>query len=315
MARSGKYTHRVNKRQLIKDSLIEAGVIQDTQPVDGNMYAYMGRRLNDVIKALQAKGLHLWRVKDVTLLLEKDKLRYGLGVAGDRASESVNRAVLTGSVAIAATTYAMVSTNVVLGDFVGLEMTDGEMWWTTVATVPDAASITVTTGPTTAAIVGAVVYSYTALSPKPLRILEAYTIQAGSESNKTVLRIVPREEWMRDSVSESTGYVNEIYFRPDLDLSYINVSPASSDNLQRIVMTVELPLDNMDVATDDLALPDWWYEAMHLRLSHAAARRYRAPIDKVRELKSDAKEAVKEAEDYNVETTYIQMAPTVTWTQ
>lgn len=314
MAISSTYAYTTNKQSLIKDALIEANVIQDNQEVDGEMYAWMSRSLNRLLKQLQAKGLHLWKTQEVTLLLEKDKIEYTLGTGGDRCASTVVRALSTTATAIAATTYDVPSTGMATGDIVGIEMTDGEMFWDAVATIPDAASITVSTGPTTAAASGAVVYAYTSVIPKPLRVHEAYVIQAASEDSHQPITVVPREEYMRLNSKNTGGVVVEIWFNPNRTTSALKVWPTSNDNIQRIVMIVELPIANMDLTTDDVEFPDWWFEAIHLKLSHSAARAYMSPIDKVRELKADAKVAVQEAEDFNVETTYIEMFPTdVDW--
>lgn len=313
MATSGNYVYSVNKQELIKDALLEAGVLNDTQEPEGNMYGFMSRRLNGIIKQLQTKGLQLWRIKEVTLLLEEDKVEYTLGPSGDRCSETVIRALSTASVAIAATTYDVPSTGMTVGDVVGIEMSDGEMHWTTIATIPDTASITVTTGPTVACDSRAVVYSYTALIPKPLRIHEAYSIVKDSENNHIPLNIIPREEYMRLNSKNTEGYVNSLYFNPDRVDSKLKIWPVSSDNIQRIVMTAQLPFQTMDDAADELHFPDWWYEALHLTLSHAAARGYMAPIEKTRELRNDSLIAVQDAEDFDVETTYIEMVPSVKW--
>jgi hypothetical protein len=89
MATSGTYTFSLNTQQVIKDALIEAGVIRDDQEVDGGMYDSARRRLNRILKALQAQGLHLWRTTDCTLLLEDGKKEYTLGPSGDRWTETL----------------------------------------------------------------------------------------------------------------------------------------------------------------------------------------------------------------------------------
>ena len=314
MAISNNYAYTVTKQSLIKDALIEAGVITDDQEVDGAMYAWMSRRLNGLLKQLQAKGLHLWKTQKVTLLLDKDRIEYTIGVGSDSVcAEDLIRTTLTASVAVATTTYSVDSTGMTVGDYIGIEQTDGILYWQPIATIPDSSSVTVPVGPTSPANDNATVYSYTNVIPKPLRVHEAYVIQKDSENSHLPIRVVPREEYMRLNSKNTGGVVVELYFNPNRGNSVIKVWPTSTDNIQRVVMTVELPIANMDKTTDDLEFPDWWFEAIHLKLAHSASRAYRAPIDKVRELKSDAKEAVKDAEDFNVENTYIEMQPAVKW--
>jgi hypothetical protein len=314
MALSNTYTYTVNKLTLITDALIEAGVIQDDEAVDGGMHAWMSRRLNGLVKQLQARGLHLWRTVEVTLLLESSKVEYTLGTGGDRCSETVVRGLTTTATAIAAITYDVPSTGMAVSDIVGIEMSDGEMHWDTVATIPDSASITVSTGPTVAAALGAVVYAYTAIIPKPLRIHEAYVIQKANEDSHQPLTVIPREEYMRLNSKITASIPVEIWFNPERTTSMLKIWPTSNNNIQRIVMTAELPMDDMLLSTDNLNFPDWWYEAIHLKLAHIAARSYKAPIEKTNELNRDSMIALLEAENFNVESTYIEMHPDVNWT-
>lgn len=315
MATSGNYTITVNKTTLIEDALREAGVIDDYESVAGTMYDFMGRRLNQLIKHLQTKGLHLWRMVDCTLLLEEDKIEYTLGPSGDRFAEDMVRTVTTDDVAIAGTTYTISSSSgMTVSDVVAIEMDDGELHWDTIATIPDSTSITVSTGPTTAATSGATVYSYTSLAPKPLRITEAYLVMQDNEDSHTPLNIVSREEYMRLNSKNTASNPVDIYFRPDIDNSYLKVWPTSDDNIQRIVMSCQLPFETMDTSTNTLAMPDWWQQPLHLSLSYIAARKYRAPEEVARRLDKDSKQSVQDAEDFDVETTYIEMVPTVKWT-
>lgn len=314
MATSGNYTVSVNKTTLIEDALREARVIDDYESVDGTMYDFMGRRLNQLLKHLQTKGLFLWVVKEATLLLEENKIRYTLGPGGDRFAQDVARTTTTADVAIAGTTYTLSSSSgMSVNDIVGIEMDDGEMHWDTVATIPDTTSITVSTGPTVAASSGATVYAYTAVAPKPLRIHEAYAVMQDNESSHIPLNIIPREEYMRLNDKASSGAAVSIWFNPAQANSYLKVWPTSNDNVQRIVMTAQFPFETMDDSTDDLAMPDWWIQPIHLSLAYIAARSYRAPEEVARRLQQDSLLAVSEAENFDVETTYIEMVPDVTW--
>ena len=124
MALSDTYTAvtNFNKLGIIKDSLIEAGVIRDDEAIPAEMNAWMSRTLNRLIKSLQSRGLHLWRTVEVTLLLEASKVEYTLGTGGDRCSETVVRGLTTTATAIAATTYDVPSTGMAVSDIVGIEI-------------------------------------------------------------------------------------------------------------------------------------------------------------------------------------------------
>ena len=309
MATSGSFDYTVNKAEIIKNALIEARVIRDDQQVDGQMYAWGSHRLNTLIKHLQTKGLHLWKTVDIVLLLEKNKEIYTLSSVGDTASTDMEYTTLSSAASSATTSLSLSTTSITAGQNIGIELADGTIHWTTVTTVDSSTALTISLALTGAANSGAAVFTYTAKIPKPLRIYEAYIIVKGNETSHTPIHIIPRETYQRLNNKSSSGYPVEIYFRPDLDHSELKVYPTACDNTTRLVMSAELPLDDMDNSTDNLSFPNWWYEPIHLSLAHAMARSYGQTSDTVRRLKADAKEAVKEAEDYGVENTYIQLRP------
>ena len=314
MATSGTYTHTINKRELIKNSLIEAGVITDSQNIDGGMWTYMDLRLNLALKWLKTKGLHLWTVKDLTLLLEADKITYTLGgTSSDRCMETLVRSVLTVAGVATDTSIACVTTGMAVSDVIGIELDTGEMHWTTVSAVTDAANVVITTQLPSGVAIGKVVYAYTTIAPKPLRIHEAYLIQKNGETSHTILNVIPREEYQNKNNKSTSGVPNEIYFRPDTLFSELKIQPVSSDNVARIVMSAEYPFSDMTELTDNLSMPDWWHEPIYLWLSYLAAMGYNATDEKVRMIKEAAMIAIFEAENYDVENTYIQIDPEVTW--
>ena len=310
MATSGTYTFSLNTQQVIKDSLIEAGVIRDDQEVDGGMYDSARRRLNRILKALQAQGLHLWRTTDCTLLLEDGKKEYTLGVGGDRWTETLVRTTLSGAEALGQTVLSVTSSaGMTAADIVGIELDSGSVDWTTIASVDNATQITVDVATTGAAASGNVVYAYTALAPKPLKIHSAYVIGPDSENSSTPLNIIPMDEYFQrnDKLTESTP--TDIFFRPLLTTSEVKIWPLSENNISRIVMMAELPLDDVTITTDDLSVPNWWYEAIHYKMSAALALSYGSPIDRVRILEAKSMTTTEEAKNFSAEDSYVQITP------
>jgi hypothetical protein len=316
MATSGTYTFgsSVTKQQLIKFALIEAGVITDFQSIDGGMWAYMHNRLNLMIKSLKTKGLHLWTLKDVTLLLEKDKTTYTLGGASsDRWSETIVRSVMTTARIATNTSLAAVTTGMTASDVIGVELDTGDMHWTTISSVTDAANLVLAVALPSAVSASNVIYAYTSLAPKVTRIQEAYLISKSSETSNTPIEIVPRSDYQRLSNKQTSSSPVEIYYRPDVLFSELKVWPRSDNNIARIVMSVEYPFDDMTALTDTLSFPDWWHESIYLKLSHLASMGYNATDEKIQQLETASDRAIFDAENFDVETTYIQIEPNVPW--
>ena len=310
MATSGTYTYTLNTLQVIKDALIEAGVINDTEEVDNTMYDSALRRLNRNLKSLQIKGLLLWRVKEITLLLEDGKTSYTLGPSGDRCSETIVRTTLGAAEAAAQTELTVASSSgMTAADIVGIELDDGTVDWTTISSVDNSTTITVDDALTGAAASGNVVYAYTSLAPKPIRIHSAYVIKDDSENSHTPLNIIPFDEYFQRNDKLTESYPNDIYFHPELTTSQLKIWPLSDNNIARVVMMAELPLDDSTITTDDVAVPNWWYNAIHYRMAWGLAESYGAPADKVRRLRETAFIEEEEATNFSPEHTYIQLTP------
>jgi hypothetical protein len=295
---------------LIKNALIDAGIIRDDQAVDTNMQTFALYRLNLLLKSYQAIGLHLWRTVETTLMLEDGKKDYTLGTGGDRHAQNLTTTTLGAAEAAAQTILTVASSaNMTAGDVVGIELTAGTVDWTTIASVDDATTITVDVALTGAAASGNTVFSYTALAPQPLKIHEAYVVQKASTSNHTPVAIVSNNEYMNLANKDSESYPNQIQFRPELTTTELRVWPLSDNNTARLVMTVELPLEDMDSVANDLAMPAYWYEAIHCAMVYQMGKSYAAPREQVTMFQYDAEVAKAEAKAYGVENTHIQVVP------
>jgi len=311
MATSGSFNYSINGTLIIKNALIDAGILRDDQTVESDMETFALYRLNLLLKSLQSVGLHLWRTKDTTLLLESGKSDYTLGEGGDRYAETIHETTLTSGVSSGGQNLTIESNaNMNLNDVIGIELDDGTVDWTTIDAVSTSTLATVASGLSSAASSGNKVYSYTSVAPQPLKIHEGYVVQKDSPNNQTPVNIISNNEYMYlNNKTTSSGYPNQIQFRPEISTSELRVWPVPDNNTTKLVMTVELPLEDIDAVADDLAMPSYWFEAIHTAMVYQLGKSYAAPRDSVRMFKKDAEEAKEEAKAFGVENTYIQIVP------
>lgn len=315
MPTSGNYQYTTTKREIIKDALVEAAVIEDDDSIEGAMYERADRRLNSILKELQTQGLHLWRTKDATLILEDSKVEYTLGGASsDRYVETLYDTTLTADALTAATTLVVGSTTgMTAADIIGVELDTGEIHWTTIDSVDSTTGLTLTDALPSGAVETNAVFAYTATAPKPNRIQEAYLLEASNPESSIPLNIIARHDYQLLNNKEIASRPVELYFRPDRLHSSLKVRPTSENNTSLIVFSAEYPIANMESPTDELGFPDYWFNAIHLSLAHAMARSYSRPLDRVRELKADKRDAIREAKDYDEETTEVQFTSEISW--
>ena len=310
MATSGSTDYEITGTLLIKNALIDAGIIRDDQSVPTEMETFALYRLNLLLKSYQAVGLHLWRTKNLSLILEDGKSDYTLGTGGDRWTETLVSTTLGAAEAAAQTVLTVTSsTGMTASDVVGIELDDGTMDWTTIVSVDSATQITVTTGLTSVAASSNVVYAYTSLAPQPLKVHEAYLVQKNTAESHIPLHIIPNAEYMTLPNKTTEGVPVQIQFRPERTTSELRVWPLSDDNTSYIVMTVELPLEDMDSLSDTLGMPGYWMEAIHSELTYQMGKSYGAPRESVRMFKQDSMMAKEDAKAYGVENSYIQVSP------
>lgn len=307
---SGTYEYTRNTRQMIKDALIEAGVISDHESVRGDMYDWSLRRLNLIIKHLQTRGLQLWRTVDVALLLENGVNTYRLGDTARWAEGLVSTEVRVAASSTDTTLEVDSTSGMTASDIIGIELDDGTIQWSSISSITDSDTLVLNDALTGDAAVDNVIHTYTTLAPKPLRVHDCYHVTGGDrDGNHLPLTLISGNEYFTLNNKLTSGRSNSVYFRPDTTYSEVQVWPVPDNSVDYLVFRAQMPFSNMVDQTDDVQFPDWWYEPLHLSLAHALARSYQAPPAITRTLKSDAEQAVQEAENYDVETVTIWIHP------
>jgi len=140
MALSGSVNFVVNRDRLIKDSLIDVGAIASEDSVSAAINDFAARKLNQMIKSWMGKGLPLWKMRRVTVLLEKNKSTYNLGPTGDHAAltdDITETAMRVAGIATDTTLEVDSTTSMTASDNIGIVLDDGTIHFTTIDTVTD----------------------------------------------------------------------------------------------------------------------------------------------------------------------------------
>ena len=319
MAVSGSFDFTQNRDQLIKDSFVESGVLRPDETPESSENTYAANTLNRMLKSWYQFGLHLWILRDAVLFLELDKIKYSLGPSGDNCTESHTETAIRVAASDTDTTIECDSTTgMTAADIVGLEMDDGTMHWTTVASVTDSDTFVVDDAIDDDAAVDNVIYFYTTKIQRPLRVVHAYhrTHTTAEEKIDIEMFSLSRTEYLNLSTKNTESQPTEYYFDPQLTNAEFTTFGETASAVNTIRLVLQHPFDDMDAAADNFSFPVEWLDAIHLNLSYRLGRAYRSAEDpKVIILKRDAKDALDQAKGFDEETSDIQIIPDQQWLQ
>jgi hypothetical protein len=304
MSTSGSTDFSLNRDTLIKDSLIDLGAISSEDTPSSAIVEHASRLLNMMLKAWMADGLHLWKIKPFTILLENAKSVYSLSLTGDQAS--LNMLDTTMRIAgVTNDTILQITTTVGMtaGDYIGIELDNNTLHKTTIASVTDLDTVVITLGITSASAIGNRIYWYTTKVPKPLAVDHITVVD--STDNSRPITIISREEYRSLSNKLATGSVIQVYFDPQLTSSklYVYNVPNTVDKV--LELTGYFPVEDMDSAANDFDIPQEWYLAVKTNLSVLLGPSYGQRSEQMKSLKAIAMEEKERVMGWDKEKTSI----------
>lgn len=307
MATSGVNTFSISRDTILREALSICGIIDETETPTAEMTSRGQITLNMMTKSWLAQGYHLWGLQECNLILADGQHRYSLSTTGDRFSANATITTLTAAASSGATTLTLDSTGMTAADIIGIVQDDGTVKWTTIATVPGATSVTITAALTDDAASGALVYTYTSRTSRPLRIQSAGVIVDDIE---TPLSIISRQEYFDlPTKTTSEGQPTQVYYDPQLGSGVLYVWPVPDANTYYLRITCERNLEDFTATADEPDFPIEWGEALCWGLACRLAPKYGVPMDKLAGIKMIADEHLQTALDFDRENVSIFMTP------
>jgi hypothetical protein len=273
MATSGSYNFSVSRNDICYASLRVVGALASGETPEASELTEAIQALNMMVKSWQGSGLEVWAAKRATLFLQLNQSEYALGPSGDHATHSyVETAIRVAGIATDTTIEVDSTTGMTVADNVGIVLDSGSIHWTTIATIPDADTITIATGLPSGVAVDKAVYAYTSKIPRPVRIIQAFTRNT-SDQDYTVYPWHRDEHWsMYDKtlISPPTRYFYEAHI-PNGTL-YTNYRPL--DVTETLELVYHRPFEDFDAAGDEPDFPQEWFEALKYGLALRLAPEY-----------------------------------------
>jgi hypothetical protein len=273
MTTSSSYDFSLNARQIIAEALELIGELPAGENPKPEDEVTCLRTLNQMIKAWQAEEIYLWKYVEAALFLEYNGYSYDIGPSGDNITSSWVKT----EIAVAADSGDLTITvdsddGISDGDYIGIELDDGTLQWTTVNGVPAADVVTITAALTDDVAIDNHVYTYTTKLQRPLGITEA-RIRNASGYERPIL-IKSRDEYLRLPNKESTGSANQVYYDNKLTNGKLFVWPACGDVKEYIKFTAKIPIEDFDSATNDPDFPQEWLMALSWNLATLIAPKF-----------------------------------------
>lgn len=266
MATSGSYNFGATGTRIINKAMSLLGIAGVGFTISGEDQATALETLNMLVKSLQAEGIGLWKNTEAWLFPSEAGYSYSIGPSGTHCSSDASKTELAAAAASGASTITVDSDDdMTNGDYIGVELDDGSVQWTTINGVPSANVVTLTATLTGAAAVDNHVYNYTAKLQRPVELVEARKVMPDGSENTLV--IISRAEYMALATKTSTGSATQVYYDPILTNGKLYVWPASADVQEYIKFTCRIPIEDFDSATNDPDFPQEWLLALSWNLA------------------------------------------------
>ncbi len=268
MATSGLIDYSDSRNDIIEAALNHAGIVGVGQAVPNNLLAYGNKMLNRMVKHWQTQGIHLWRRQSATLFVTEDVADYDLGSGSGNAhaSDEVFRTTISVAEAASQTVLSIADgDNLSPSDYVGIELDDGTMHWTTVVSATST-TVTITAAITDTAAVGNQVYSYTTKIGRPLRV-ESCQYRTSALIDRP-MSLESRNYYLSLPNKTLSGQSNLAYYNPRRE-SYgtISLYPTPNDSTATIQIDYMRAVEDYDTAANTSDFPSEWGLALVYNLA------------------------------------------------
>ena len=283
MATSGSVDFSVSRDDIIKMAYQKIGIVGEGGTPTSAQYTEGALMLNAIVKAYSATiKIPLWGVRYGAIFPQSLTTPHSLllGATGGHASTEILHTTLTADSAATDTTLTVDSiTGFAASDYIGVELDNGNIYWTTVSGAPSGSTITLAAGVTTAASTGNHVWGYTAKIDRPLRILEAWTRDYTDSTNVVdiPMRVVTPSEYNQLTSKASEGRPLYICYEPTITNGTARYWPGFIDGSRIIYFRYHRALEDFDASGDTPDFPQEWFLPLVYELAVTAAPNYNVP--------------------------------------
>lgn len=307
MTTSGTVTFESNVNTIVQDAFRVTGILGEGQTLSAEQMNLGLRTLNRMLTHWNTQSIHLWKKRDIILYPVKNKTRFVLPT--DRASyadDTIKTEIATAAVSGATAIIVDDSSGIVAADQIGIELDDGTIQWTTVASVLGT-TINLSAALTDDVAVDNHVYSYTTTIVKPLNLHDAQLIKQTDDSY--AISIISEADYNSLSNKTTAGDPSQVYFKPLLSTSEIYVYQTFDSVKERLQLTCSFSIQDAGTIANTLDIPVEWERAVIYNLGKDLADFYRVDSDTYALVTNKAAAILDDVLAFDRETTSVMMAP------
>lgn len=194
------------------------------------------------------------------------------------------------------------------GDLIGIRLDDNTRQWTKVVEILSATEVFTADGLTGAAAIDNSVFSFPALIPRPLRILQARRETIGND-DEIEARQWSRQQYFAQPDKTSQGSVNNWYYSPQLTDGRLYIWQTANNVDQVVKFTYIRPINISSETVDIPDFPAEWFRTLKYNLAAEIAPEYRLPLDRLSYIASKAAEFLEDSLGYDVEDDSLNIQP------
>lgn len=311
MTTSGNVSFNMTARRIIDSAFGKIGVKVQEQPLQDPEFQDGIDALNLMIKSWSAQGLHLWAKDEGILFLDVGKTDFLLGPSGDEAcqfDDFIGTTTTTAKVTNDTVIDLALTTNMVEGDTIGIELDDNTRHWTTISLINSSIQVTISLGLPSNAKSGSTVFTFTNLIQRPNRILSCRR-KAFSQDNEIPVLTWSRDQYFNQVNKNSQGTVVNCYYSPQLTNGrmYVWQTANSVNNLLRF--TFERPLQDISIGDNTLDFPPEWLEAVIYGIAFRLVDDYNVPLAKADRIGQKANEFLEDLLGWDEEMESLNLQP------
>lgn len=291
----------VTTDDIITEALELLGVLGEGEVPTADQLTSSQRTLNMMTKTWQADGLNLFAVQRNYLFLEKDKDEYPLSASSSsNFTSSFVQSATTATASALDTTITLDDASPLLnGDAIGIFTTNNTLFWTTVSGAPAGNVVTIAKPLPFNVDSGAVVYSYTTVSNRPMLILEAYLHQFGATD--IPVDLISRVDYYELTNKTTEGFINQVYYDPQIGTGTLFVWPLTTNEKDYLILLTQRTLEDFDSSTDNPDYPQEWYMPLTWNLARALGPKYGTPQMDYARIMQQSRELYETARGFDTE--------------
>lgn len=313
MTTSGSIDFSVSRDQLIESALKHISALGDGESPSATQLSEAAVLLNMLAKAKMVDGMPLWAMKTGYILPQTGVNAIDIGATGDHVTASYTQTTTSAAAASGASTIAVTSaTGFADTYYIGIELSDNTMQWTTINGAPSGTTITLTDVLTGAVDSGAQVYVYQTKLMRPLRIVEAYRLNTVA-STRAPINIRPHKDFYSLGDWTSASEPNQIYYDPQLGDGVAHIHPRFSTGTYIIEIRFHRPFEDFDAASDTPDFPQEYQLPLMLSLAWLLAPKNGVSLDERKILLAEAISMWDIALSNGGEEGSLMLQPDTTW--